>query len=289
MKMLNFGKMTMTAFILGILAVGNVQAGQCSLIPNDTINIKEYEIQQLLRNGKFLQLEEILEKLHRKNLTSDGGDLLTSRMISLILIPQNENSLQMWIDQRPQSFFAQLSTGIFYFNHAAYARGYKFISETSPAQLAEMNKIDEKAVGYLQKAMQLDPHSALPQGVLLGIAAREDEAAGKNAAQWLQAANQADPKNLAARIKAVNFLSPRWGGSFELLDQMVEQAKKSLPSQSNNYLEFEVIMEKASHEEVIVKDKQKAYELYKRAKDMCENSEAAQNGIIRTYQPKNSN
>ena len=62
--------------------------------------------------------------------------------------------------------------------------------------------------------MALDARSALPQTMLIGLAAMENQVGGRTAAQWLQAADQADPKNLADRVNALNYLSPRWGGSW---------------------------------------------------------------------------
>jgi tetratricopeptide (TPR) repeat protein len=293
-------KITIAAVALSILAIGNVYATQCSVIPpdNDTsindldrnnkkaVTAREYyETWTLLRDAQFPKVEAILEKRHQKNLASDGGDTLTLRNLSNMIGNSDTGTLvRMWTDQYPQSFFAQLTAGLFYQQQAGNARGSQTISKTSGNQLSEMSKRDEKAIAYLKKAMQLDPHSALPQSILLGIAAREGQAAGKTAEEWLQAANQADPKNLAARIQATNFLSPRWGGSFELLDQMVQQAKKSLSAQGIRYLEYAVMIAKANHEEVITKNKSEAQALYKRAKEICENSGVAQEAIIRTYQ-----
>ena len=45
-------------------------------------------------------------------------------------------------------------------------------------------------------------------------------------------------------------------------------------------------MGKANHEEIITQDNTKAYKLYKQAKGICENSESAQKGILRTSQPE---
>lgn len=271
---------------LAILAVRTAHAEQCPLIPGGTASWDGNQASELLRDGQFSQVEATLEKQHQKNLASEGEDLLTLRNVTelLQLSDQEENLVRMWADQRPQSFFAQFSAGVFYANRASDARGQHFISQTSSSQLTDMRKLDKTATAYLQKAMQLDPRSALPQGILLNIAAMEGQAAGKSAEQWLQAANQVDPKNLAARIQAANHLSPRWGGSFELLDQMVQQAEKSLPAQSAYYLRYNVVLAKASHEEVITGNKSQAQALYKSAKSMCENSSVARDGIIRTYQ-----
>ena len=272
------------AAALGMLAPGMAHAGECALVPKDSTGVESYEPSRLLDTGKFAQVDAALEKLHKKNLSSDGGDLLTLRTMNDLLAGRQENLVRMWADERPQSFFAQLAAGIFYSDRAANARGNRTISQTSKDQLRQMSALDDKSMVYLKKAMQLDPRSALPHGMMLVIAGQEGQADGKTAEQWLQAANQVDPKNMMARIQAVRYFSPRWGGSYELLDQMVQQAAKSLSAQSAHYLEYNVVLAKASHEEVIAKNKSKAHELYKRAKGMCENSETAQEGLVRTYQ-----
>ena len=278
------------ALSLAILStsIGVAQAKQCSLIPSDKTNMDEFEIGELLRNGKYPELEARLEKLHRKNLDSDGGDLLTLREMDPILAIAGQGRtltvLRMWVDARPDSFFGQWALGMTYADAAGNFLGGKPMSAASKSDLNKIHTLDETAIGYLQKAMQINPRSALPHSIMLTIAGHEGQAAGKTSEQWLQAASEVDPKNLAARIQATRFLSPRWGGSFDLLDKMVQQSEKSLSSDAAYYLRYNVVIARASHEEVITKNKAKANDLYKQAKSMCENSSSAQDGIIRTYQ-----
>ena len=286
MKSSNLIKTSMTVIAVIALSVGNAHAEKCPLVPDEAFSLDNIETAELLEDGQFAKAEAALEKQHRKNLASEGGDLLTVRdMVELRQLGlQDENLIRMRADQRPKSFFAQYNAGLFYFNQAGAARGSQTISQTHSSQLENMSKLNKTSIDYLQKAMKLDPRSALPHALLIGIAAREKQAAGKTAEQWLQTANQVDPKNLAARIQAVGFMDPRWGGSFELLDKMVEQARKPLSAQTAHYLQYNLVLAKAEHEEVVTGNKAKAHELYKKGKGMCENSTAAQKGIVRTYQ-----
>jgi hypothetical protein len=287
MKLSNLMKMTMPTVILGwALSGSSAWAGNCPLIPDGTANMEDSDAADLFSDGKFAQVEAALEKRHRKNLASEGGDLLTLRNIDAMvqISGQQENLIRMWADQRPQSFFSQFTAGMYYADKSGNMFGGRPLSQAGQGELNQSRKLAGMAIGYLQKAMQLDPHSALPQGMMLNIACVQGQAAGKNAQQWLQAANQVDPKNLFARIQATQFLSPRWCGSFQILDQMVQQAAKSLSAQAEHYLAYNVVLAKASHEEIIAQDKAKANAFYKQAKGMCENSEKAQQGVIRTYQ-----
>lgn len=275
---------TLGAAALSLLPAANVQAEQCPLVPPESTNAASYYMQDFFRNGKFDDLEKEIAKVNRKTASTDGGDLLMSRYIVDMLAVQEENLVNMWLDAYPKSFFSQVSAGIFYQNRAAIVYGGRPLSQVSKSNLKKAGQLNATAMEHLQKAMELDPHSAIPQSSLLGIARVEGKALGKTTEQWLEAANQADPKNLDARINAVNYLSPRWGGSFELLDKMADQAEKSLSAQAEHYLRYNIVIARASHEEIIAKNKAKAYDLYKQAKGMCENSNAAQEGMVRTYQ-----
>ncbi|MDR0458486.1 MAG: DUF4034 domain-containing protein [Burkholderiaceae bacterium] len=297
MKTSNLIKTAIAGVTLCLVAAGNVQAEQCPLVAtlnSHATTLKQFKSWQLFGDAKFSQLEVLLEKRYLEGLHSEGGDVLMSRDLNNIIIMNGGNQdldklVHMWLDQYPQSFFAQLSAGIFYIQQAAAARGTRAISETSQDQLDRMSQLDAKAIAHLQKAMQLNPRSALPYSNMIDIAGVEGQAAGKDVQEWLQLADQVDPKNLSARMQAINYLSPRWGGSFESMEQAVQQAQKSLSIESIHYLEFFVMIQKASHEEVITQDAAKAYALYKQAQAMCENAISAREGIIRTYQPGDDN
>jgi hypothetical protein len=285
-KRRSFNFVRSCALLAVSLSVSAVDARDCALVPSDVANIETFELGEQLREGKFAEVESALLKRHQKNLSAEGGDLLTLRDISEViqLSGGETNVIRMWADQRAQSFFSQLAAGIYFANNAASVLGGRPTSQATPSQLKTMQGLQQTAETHLQNAIRLDQKSALPHSIMLGIAQTKVPASGQSATQWLQTANSIDPKNLAARINAVNFLSPRWGGSFELLDQMTAQADKSLSTQSAHYLRYNVQLAKASHEEVITKNKSLSHPLYKRALEMCANSKAARDGSIRTYQ-----
>lgn len=273
------------AVIVSVSISATAYAQQCSLVPSDRAHIDDLQRSRLLQGMKFSELEQDLTKLHKKHLASDGKDLYTLRKLYDLQkhIDNDGKLLRMWVDEEPQSFFVQITTGLVYFNKAFSARGQKAASDVSKDQWNNAKKVSEEAVAHLQKAMELDSRSALPSAFMIGLAAMNGKAAGHTAEEWLQVANKTDPENIAARINAISYLSPRWGGSFELLEQMIVDAKKSLPKDTVHYLEYNLVLEKASHYEVIEGNQSKAHDLYKEAKSMCENSGTAQVGILRTY------
>ena len=259
--------------------------GECALIPEDSVGIEASQRSDALRSFKFAQVEDELAKLHKKNMSSDGGDLLTLRdLVDLEkLSGSSENLARMWQDQRPQSFFANMYAGMIYASSAQANRGTGPASSVRPEQWQVIKKNTELANERLQKAMALEPKSALPHSIFITLAGKSGPVGGRSVQQWQDAADQADPKNMAARIQSMNYLSPRWGGSFEILDRMVAQAGKSLPKATDHYLQYNLALAKASHYEVIEKDKSKAQEFFIQAQTMCSNSQSAKAGVLRTY------
>jgi hypothetical protein len=276
---------TWRALVASLWVAAAAQAAPCPLIPGEQASIEEVARAELLSEFKYDELDQALARQHKQNLASAGGDLLTLRDIVGLqqMAMREDNLMRMWADQQPTSFFAQLNAGIFYANKAFDARGNGGAANVSRNQWSNARKLSEVAQPYLHKAMALDARSALPQSALMGLAAMDSQAGGRTAAQWLQAAEQADPRSMAARINAIRYLSPRWGGSFEQLDQMLAQAGKVLPAASTTYLQYNLLLDKASHHEVIARDKAAAHALYKQARDMCDNSETARAGMVRTY------
>ncbi|MDR0458485.1 MAG: DUF4034 domain-containing protein [Burkholderiaceae bacterium] len=290
MKTSNLIKTAVAGVTLCLVAVGNVQAEQCQLV--DAVNsqatiVKQYNSQVLFRDAKFSQLEVLLEKRYLESLNSEGGDLLMLNDINDVVQGNTgaDKLVHMWIDQYPGSFLTQLGAGLFYIHWAPILSGIP----NANGQSENMHEFNAKAIAYLQKAMQLNPRSVLPYSSMIDVAGVERQAAGKDVQEWLQIANQVDPKNLSARTQAIIYLSPKWGGSFELMEQVVQQAQKLLSAQDIHYLEFLVIMQKARYEEVVTVDYTKAYALYKQALNMCENSKSARAGMIHTYQIRDDN
>jgi len=151
------------ALLAGLLLAGHARAAQCPLVPVGVPLAEAFQVSQLIKGDKFSEADEILEKLHQKNLLTEGGDLLTMRqMFDLQAVsPMNENLVRKWVDARPQSFFGQLNAGIFYSIKASDARGGEVASKTSKEQFKRMHEFNVIATGYLLKAMELDASSAI--------------------------------------------------------------------------------------------------------------------------------
>lgn len=60
---------------------------------------------------------------------------------------------------------------------------------------------------------------------------------------------------MASPISAINYLSSRWGGVYEFLDDFTAQKVKAVSKASAHYLPYNLVLNKASHYEVVEKTK----------------------------------
>ena len=255
----------------------------CELVYSGTATMEGSNRAKYLKVGDYQKLDADLEKQWAEHKKGRRSDLMITRdLYELLQMSGRDLSLfQEWAESSPGSFFANLAYGSHLMEKANEARGNEAASRTSKRQLAAMHEIQQRALRYVEAARKLKPDSALPYvDIMVMAATREGSAA---VATVLQTANKVDPKNLSARVAAMDYLEPRWGGSFDLVEGVVTEAQQArLPEGQINYLRYNLVMTKAGHFESIARDKPAARQLYREALRMCGNSEGAESGIGRT-------
>lgn len=269
---------------MGSLGYANAKDHEgCALVYSGTASMEGFNRSTFLKTGEYKKLESDFEGLLIEHNKGRRSDLFIIRDITelLALINGAEGTLADWVEKNPNSFFANLANGIYHTNRGSNLRGSSFASKTQNSQFSAMKEAHLVAEKYLNAARKLKPNSALPYSSLIVIAA--NQSGNVNVDAHLKAAIQADPKNLSARVSATSYLSPRWGGSLEQLDGiLVEATAAKLPDAHLHYLKYNATIEKASHYEVVEKDKKTAYLNYKEAFTMCSNSSGAPSGMART-------
>ncbi|MFN4117522.1 DUF4034 domain-containing protein [Acidovorax sp.] len=255
----------------------------CELVYNGTASMAGAQRTKYLQLGDYAKLDTELEALWREHQKGRRSDLMIVRDLYEMFQMSGRDMalLKEWAEKTPGSFFANLAYGGQLMEQAHEARGYQSAARTSKQQLAAMQAIQQRGLQYLEAARKLKPDSALPFGGLIVMAGTRE--GGYAVVPVLQAANKADPKNLSARVAAMSYLEPRWGGSMDQVEGIVTEAQQArLPEAQVNYLRFNLVMTKASNQEAIVGNKAAARELYREALRMCNNSETAESGLQRT-------
>lgn len=224
----------------------------------------------LIKEQHFSAIEdELADKLSRYEL-GQYSDLALLWDINATVVgePEMEPFLKAWLKAKPKSFFAYFFAGQYYSNLGYAKRGTAMISGTSSEQLDAMKAEHAKAVTALKIAEKLRPNSALPLAGLIRVG--QATMGGDHAHQLLKRANQVDPKNMVVRAAAIYALSPKWGGSMEELDGIIQQAAQApLTAPRLRFLRYSVEMQKGDHFGYISQEKTKAIPYWRRAAQLC--------------------
>src|SRR5216683_2500620 len=114
--------------------------------------------------------------------------------------PAFDAPLQEWVKRSPRSYAAHLARAEFLYAEAGNARGAKWASETSAQQFQRMD--DYLAAGHKEIT------------ATLGINRKAADAALKEI-----------PASFVIRSQTMFCLEPRWGGSYEQMDQFAAEAQ----------------------------------------------------------------
>lgn len=245
-------------------------------------------IKKLLKNGSFEELESNLTSRLKAYEAGKESDLVIFRDINFALTksPELDRNIQKWVAAAPRSFFANLVAGAYYSNIGFEARGTGFASETSQQKFDLMRQGFDKSNLFLTEALTINPKSAMPYAPMLNMAAANVGVTSTSAI--FTESVRADPKNLLVRSWGITKFTPRWGGSFKMIDELIENAiSTGLTEPQLRYLRYSQHMEQGSHYWSIDKQPALAATYYRKALNLCINSDRAAEGFI--VNAKNNN
>lgn len=140
--------------------------------------------------------------------------------------------LDSWVAKFPRSYVARVARAIYYKKVGFESRGTADIQETSEAQIDGMSAAFGKAVADLRASETMSPKPFLTYFHLLDIG----NAAG--AKEQLRAiydlANRLDTTSYAIRLKYMNTLQTRWGGSLEEMQSFYKECVKARLTDAQN-------------------------------------------------------
>jgi tetratricopeptide (TPR) repeat protein len=178
----------------------------------------------LLRERRFEELDSALDSFYAKFLQDFRYEnlVLDAYKTFEVADPALEEPLTAWIEQRPESVNARLSRASFYTAMAWHRRGARYRKDTSEQQFAGMELYFERGKRDIQAALRLNgKHFVAFDLVVDAAGAKGDDEAREQAANQML---QIGPKSFEAHL--VQFVAPRWGGSYlESLRLAVEAQK----------------------------------------------------------------
>lgn len=141
-----------------------------------------------------------------------------------------ESHFRKWIEKYPQSYAANLVTGRYYLNLAWTRRGTSLANQTTQKQFDDFAKYLPLAELYLLKSTG---QYAKPYPSYCYLMATARGMGNDKGAEYYSKAVGIDPVAYKARRNMLERFSPKWGGSFALLDEFNAIAKQSLMSDSD--------------------------------------------------------
>lgn len=180
-----------------------------------------------LRSGQYQELDRRFSasQAQFENGTISGDDLRAQFRDFYATDPDLATKLDGWVAQYPNSYTARVARGIYYKKVGFEARGTAYIRDTSQTQIDNMNAAFEKAVADLRGSLVMNPKPFLSYFHLLDIGnavgAKEDLRAIYDRASSL------DPSSYAIRLKYMNTLQTRWGGSLEEMQNFYAECQRA--------------------------------------------------------------
>jgi hypothetical protein len=207
----------------------------------------EMNASAMLRAGKFGELQEYYSAVQLKfESGAISGDELRNEFRVFYPIDKDlAAKYDAWVTAFPKSYVARLARGIYYKRVGLDARGERYISETSRAQLDRMDSAFRRAVGDLGASISMDPKPFLSYFHTMDIG--RQYLGNADIRKVFDGAAALDPNSLGLRIKYMIALEPRWGGSTKAMRAFLDESKSAhMPIGDMNQLEAMVYDEEGT-------------------------------------------
>ena len=262
--------------------LGAAAASACDSRLDDRASMYHSEMSDLLKGGDFQRLEESMKKNYEEIRKEGNGDHLFYLAAFFTMTSRSGNKgLAEWKRLMPAAFFSNYVSGMKLMRDADEVRVGRSADAMSSKDMEAIRNLQQAARDDFVRAKSANSQRAIVDAALITIDATENGPAA--IVEQLKKANSSDPMNVSARLAAINYLAPRWGGSFAAMDDVVKQAKTAgLPKSHVEYLTMALENTKASHFEIIEQNVEKAQEHYRKAYDICNKSNFAIDGLERT-------
>ena len=133
--------------------------------------------------------------------------------------------LDGWVAQYPSSYVARVASGIYYKKVGFQTRGTAYIRDTSQSQIDGMNAAFEKAVADLRASLTMSPKPFLSYFHRLDIG--NAVGAKEELRTMYDRASNLDSSSYAIRLKYMNTLQTRWGGSLEEMRSFYAECQRA--------------------------------------------------------------
>jgi tetratricopeptide (TPR) repeat protein len=191
-----------------------------------------------LRNERFQKLDSDYSALQRK---FEQGKITSENLRDAFraFYPTDRDlaaKYDGWVKAYPKSYVARLARAIYYKKLGFEERGGGYISETSRAQLHNMDTALGKAIKDFGDSIPMTSKPFLSYFHMIDIGSAY--AGPTYTRQLFDSAVRLDPRSADVRLKFMSALQAKWGGSLDDMQQFLEECRHAnLPASQFRKLE----------------------------------------------------
>jgi tetratricopeptide (TPR) repeat protein len=214
----------------------------CQEPTNDSVNEYNYpfitvnvsQIAAILKSRNYSAIESVYVDVQNKFEKDFRNEfcLFDAYQMCIAAQPGMLSILEEWQKAYPSSANPLVALAKYYYEAGFDARGEKIRSKTRQGQIDTMKQYFNIAMKYIDKALEINPkcYGCYLYKMEITMATGEREA---NIAAF-NSAIQINPYAAKAWISFLNCISPQWGGSYEIMQEIVD--KSSIFKECNPFL-----------------------------------------------------
>ncbi|WP_444995833.1 tetratricopeptide repeat protein [Aliikangiella sp. IMCC44359] len=187
---------------------------------------KTLKLKRLFKQKAFKQLNVELEQLHNEIKSDIRKEYQVLKIYTAFEFADIKLKpvFDLWIKESPNAFQPYLARAYFYHRLGWNSRGFKYANKTKRSQFKAMRQYFSKAQTDLNKALNFN--QKLSNAYCLLIAIKSTVGDKKGGADTLNYALSIIPESYVVRLLYMDFLRPRWGGSYVEMKNFASEAQK---------------------------------------------------------------
>ena len=190
------------------------------------------ELRLLLAQKRFGELERAIvasQERFERSQTSEDEPWATMQAF-LENDGPTETGLSEWVDLKPRSYAALAARGLYYEGTGWSVRGSKVIRDTTSGQLRSMSSMHALAERDCERALAIRPNLIACHAALINIAKATGDEDGQR--RRYEAARAATPESVLIATARLESLTPRWGGSYPKMQDLLHAIAKETLGQT---------------------------------------------------------
>jgi len=194
--------------------------------PKESITLEQYiQLRDYFEDQQFAILNTLFEKYQEEFETDVYSEykIFDACRVFRTTLPDYEEIFESWLRFSPDHFAPYLARAYYYYENGWESRGYRWRKDTSDEQIQKMQDFFQKVVEDVDRVLVIAPNLMPAYRILLGV----NNAAGDEEGEYqvIETALELFPESFLMRANYMWAIEPRWGGSYEQMEEFAKQAE----------------------------------------------------------------